>query len=936
MKRTVMLALMILAAVPRVGSAQELARPSPPALEDFETDADADGVPEGWYNLRDAKLAPGGTVGPTCMRFDNEKPGRQARASRAFGIDGRKTEAIVVGLWVKVTKVNPGERLGEEASLQIDFYREGLITCSRGVITPWTNALGSGWVRIAKRIPVPPSTRDAIMTVGLLGAIGTLEIDGLTIEQIPVGGVPTTNLVLNGDFERGSPDPTSWSLSEDAKRVFPGYRSASCVYLTGSRVAASTDFAVRGDRLSEIEVTMMAQGTALRASGGGRAVLFGYDDLGQPVPGFGDGVPVFRWTGSFEWKQERAIVRVPSGAARVQLQIETMGSGGSLRFDDVVVTALPDPDALKWTPDHIETDTHGWHALEPSKGVAAKSALDASSLVPAPAGKQGAIVVRDHHLAFEQGGRARLFGVVLLPPLAFSEASVADALADRLSRSGVNLVRFSALDSPLGPGRSLYDDGLDDTLAFDSEALARFDHLIFALKSRGIYVAIELLSNRRFREGDKVPGWLGLSPGGGAAAAFDPVIRDHVLRSADLLLSHVNPETKLALKDDRVLAWVTIAGERTLQDRDDLAYPMPEESSAILRRLETPAGGARRTSSIIEGDQWKAIAAGLRAKGLKRPIAGASHWRREPEFNASQSRQGLDLIDDRLYWAPRVTVAPEVRSMVWRQNSELALDVMRKRAKDRPYVVGEWCDRTDGAWAFPYEAADLMFVTRMATIDDWDGFCRRGVFLHPAEWGASAPGTTGEQDVFAIAEALNANPQAFALLPHASSLYLREGTETSRGKKAKEMSWDANRGRLVFDTPHTQGVAGWPGRKPQTFAALRIEIDSPYAVVMVSAFGTEPIASSRKLLVTAVARAEPSDLRYADIWKGQVASPGHAPILMEPVRFRVIWKKRGPIQAFALNSDGSRKGPATIKSVADGAMLEIEGTSSTMHWELVQ
>ena len=61
--------------------------------------------------------------------------------------------------------------------------------------------------RVVKRMAVPPGTNDAIMTVGLLGATGTLDIDGLTIELVPVGGAGDTNLIVNGDFELGDPFP---------------------------------------------------------------------------------------------------------------------------------------------------------------------------------------------------------------------------------------------------------------------------------------------------------------------------------------------------------------------------------------------------------------------------------------------------------------------------------------------------------------------------------------------------------------------------------------------------------------------------------------------------------------------------------------------------------------------------------------------------------
>ena len=52
------------------------------------------------------------------------------------------------------------------------------------------------------------------MTVGLLGATGTLDIDGLSIELVPVGGEETTNLIVNGDFELGDPAPDFWVARE--------------------------------------------------------------------------------------------------------------------------------------------------------------------------------------------------------------------------------------------------------------------------------------------------------------------------------------------------------------------------------------------------------------------------------------------------------------------------------------------------------------------------------------------------------------------------------------------------------------------------------------------------------------------------------------------------------------------------------------------------
>src|SRR5262249_13763942 len=151
-------------------------------------------------------------------------------------------------------------------------------------------------------------------------------------------------------------------------------------------------------------------------------------------------------------------------------------------------------------------------------------------------------------------------------------------------------------DAPLGPDRSLIDDTRDDTQAFDAGALGRLDHLVAALKARGIFLALELQGSRRFRSGDGVsqPGLL--PPGGGPAAQLDPTIGRLALATARALLGHVNPETGLALGDDPALAWLTLAGELSLFDlieRPD-ALPPPTVKALHDRAEKAPGGVAGR------------------------------------------------------------------------------------------------------------------------------------------------------------------------------------------------------------------------------------------------------------------------------------------------------------------------------------------------------
>ncbi|MGZ3472221.1 MAG: hypothetical protein ACXVA6_19810, partial [Isosphaeraceae bacterium] len=148
--------------------------------------------------------------------------------------------------------------------------------------------------------------------------------------------------------------------------------------------------------------------------------------------------------------------------------------------------------------------------------------------------------------------------------------------------------------------------------------------------------------------------------------------------------------------------------------------------------------------------------------------------------------------------------------------------------------------------------------------------------------------------------------------------------------------WDPTRGRLVIDTPFTQGMAGWFGSEPITFPNLDVSSDNPFAVVVASAVGPEPIPTTRRLLVTVVGRVQPTGFRWVDRFKREVADPGRPPFLQEPVSARVVWRRKGKISGHVLNNAGERIGTAKLETLADnaGATLIIDAHTPAFHWEL--
>ena len=189
------------------------------------------------------------------------------------------------------------------------------------------------------------------------------------------------------------------------------------------------------------------------------------------------------------------------------------------------------------------------------------SSLDLSFLLDAPAGKRGFTRVRDGHLARGDDARLRLWGVhltdwsrgsVLLPPKAD-----APMWASTLARYGINCVRLHFLD--LDAPRGIIAAG-DDSRHFDREQLDRLDFLVAELKKRGIYVDLNLNVGRSYRAGDSVPDFDRIRWAKGLTL-YDPRLIALEKEYARMLLTHVNPYTGNAYRDEPAVAIVEILNE---------------------------------------------------------------------------------------------------------------------------------------------------------------------------------------------------------------------------------------------------------------------------------------------------------------------------------------------------------------------------------------
>jgi hypothetical protein len=134
-----------------------------------------------------------------------------------------------------------------------------------------------------------------------------------------------------------------------------------------------------------------------------------------------------------------------------------------------------------------------------------------------------------------------------------------------------------------------------------------------------------------------------------------------------------------------------------------------------------------------------------------------------------------------------------------------------------------------------------------------------------------------------------------------------------------ELSRDWELGIHTIDTPLTQAVSGGIGGKTLKTRHATFQFHTPKAVVALSSIDKEPIASSRFILITAVARA--------------VATPGErTPMLSEPVTGTIgLQTTVEDLELLSLGPDGRVVGRAT-PARADGVLtVPIPGPRGT-HW----
>ena len=83
---------------------------------------------------------------------------------------------------VTAKDVRPGQTPNQLPALVITFYDKDRDEIRRDGVGPWRGSFP--WQTQSKEIEVPRQTREAIVHVGLFGAVGEVSFDEVTLERV--------------------------------------------------------------------------------------------------------------------------------------------------------------------------------------------------------------------------------------------------------------------------------------------------------------------------------------------------------------------------------------------------------------------------------------------------------------------------------------------------------------------------------------------------------------------------------------------------------------------------------------------------------------------------------------------------------------------------------------------------------------------------------
>ena len=366
-----------------------------------------------------------------------------------------------------------------------------------------------------------------------------------------------------------------------------------------------------------------------------------------------------------------------------------------------------------------------------------------------PAGKHGFLQAKGESLVFEDGTKAKFWGVnIAAYTIFYTPKQQVSQQAKRLSSMGVNLVRLHHMDSSWVVPNVFGGKNTQDTKVLSLEELEKIDWWIKCLKEEGIYIWLDLHVQRAFKPADAITHFSEISQADELAdlKGFNYVnasIQRAMREFNAAYLEHLNPYTNKRLIDDPAIAAVLITnendvthhfGNKLLPDKGVKyhaeLYMRAAEKFALNHQLSInntwrawQHGPSKLFLNDLEHQFNIDMIKHLRQLGLKVPIATTNTWGDNPLSSLPALTDG-DIIDAHAYQAASSLSSNPITT------PDLTHWLAAAQVVAKPVSVTEWN-------ADPFPAPDRhtlpIYVAGRASFQGWDAMMLYAYAQEPIE-----------------------------------------------------------------------------------------------------------------------------------------------------------------------------------------------------------
>lgn len=353
-----------------------------------------------------------------------------------------------------------------------------------------------------------------------------------------------------------------------------------------------------------------------------------------------------------------------------------------------------------------------------------------------PAGKHGFMKAAGDHFEFEDGTKARFWGVNFNGGACFPSHEYSEIVAERLAKTGCNIVRFHQLDAEWDcPNIFSYTRGkrIDTTRKLDPRSMERLDYLIYCLKEHGIYCYLDMLTYRRYKSGDGVEAAEDMIDSTKYSFnIYDQRMKDLQKEFMHDIWNHFNPYTAFKYKDDPVFVMTEIINESELfskanftvepytsKFREMFASWLNERNIDFDAKncdLSAKDGVLAEFKKEVDRKYFREMRDYMISIGVKIPITG-TNWFLCDEL--TEAHLDMDFMDSHTYfydwrWNDHLTMLNSLTDQ-----EDCALNpILNERIYGRPFFVSEW----DMPWPNPCRCESPLLYAAAGSYQNWSGF----------------------------------------------------------------------------------------------------------------------------------------------------------------------------------------------------------------------